>query len=107
MLVDFKGTSPQVRGPFNCVPSGAYAGACFAVLAMTDSAIPINGGCFRPIELRLPEGSIVNPREPAPVNSRTSTIKRIAGSIIGALAVYRALSTFLIRRATSRVDRWV
>ena len=69
VLVDFEGTSPQVRGPFNCVPSGAYAGAYFAVLAMTDSSIPINGGCFRPIELRLPEGSIVNPREPAPVNS--------------------------------------
>ena len=85
VLVDFEGTNPQVRGPFNCVPSGAYAGAYFAVLAMTDSSIPINGGCFRPIELRLPEGSIVNPREPAPVNSRTSTIKRIAGAIIGAL----------------------
>ena len=85
VLIDFEGTSPQVRGPFNCVPSGAHAGAYFAVIAMTDSSIPINGGCFRPIELRLPEGSIVNPREPAPVNSRTSTIKRIAGSIIGAL----------------------
>ena len=85
VVVDFEGTSPQVRGPFNCVPSGAYAGAYFAVLAMTDSSIPINGGCFRPIELRLPEGSLVNPREPAPVNSRTSTIKRIAGAIIGAL----------------------
>ena len=85
VLIDFEGTSPQVRGPFNCVPSGAHAGAYFAVIAMTDSSIPINGGCFRPIELRLPEGSIVNPREPAPVNARTSTIKRIAGSIIGAL----------------------
>ena len=85
VTVDFEGTSPQVRGPFNCVPSGACAGAYFAVLAMTDPSIPINGGCFRPIELRLPEGSLVNPREPAPVNSRTSTIKRIAGTIIGAL----------------------
>ena len=85
VTIDFEGTSPQVRGPFNCVPSGAYAGAYFAVLAMTDPATPINGGCFRPIELLLPEGSLVNPREPAPVNSRTSTIKRIAGTIIGAL----------------------
>ena len=85
VCIDFAGTSPQVRGPFNCVPSGACAGAWFAVLAMTDPAIPINGGCFRPIELRLPEGSLVNPREPAPVNSRTSTIKRIAGSVVGAL----------------------
>ena len=85
ILVDFDGTSPQVRGPFNCVPSGAHAGVYFAVLAMTDPSIPINGGCFRPIRLRLPEGSLVNPREPAPVNSRTSTIKRIAGSLVGAL----------------------
>ena len=54
VLIDFEGTSPQVRGPFNCVPSGAHAGAYFAVIAMTDSSIPINGGCFRPIELRLP-----------------------------------------------------
>ena len=44
VLIDFEGTNPQVRGPFNCVPSGAYAGAWFAVLAMTDSSIPINGG---------------------------------------------------------------
>ena len=85
ILVDFEGTSRQVRGPFNCVPSGACAGVYFAVLAMTQSTIPVNGGCFRPIELRLPEGSLVNPREPAPVNSRTSTIKRIASVVVGAL----------------------
>ena len=83
--IDFEGTSAQVRGPFNCVPSGAYAAAYFAVTAMTDPAIPTNGGCFRPIVLRLPSASIVNPVEPAPVNARTATIKRIAGCIIGAL----------------------
>ena len=85
ILVDFEGTSRQVRGPFNCVPSGACAGVYFSVLAMTDPSIPINGGCFRPVELRLPEGSLVNPVEPAPVNSRTSTIKRIASTVVGAL----------------------
>ena len=82
--VDFTGTSPQVRGPFNCVPSGSKAAACYAVRAITDPSIPTNGGCFRPIKLILPEGSIVNPREPAPVNARTATIKRITGSIIAA-----------------------
>ena len=83
--LDFAGSSQQVRGPFNCVPSGAHAAAYFALQALTDPDIPTNGGCFRPVNLSLPEGSIVNPREPAPVNSRTSTIKRIAGTIIGAL----------------------
>ena len=83
--VDFTGTSPQVRGPMNCVPSGSLAAACFAIRALTDPAIPTNAGCFRPISLHLPEGSLVNPVEPAPVNARTSTIKRITGSIISAL----------------------
>jgi N-methylhydantoinase B/oxoprolinase/acetone carboxylase alpha subunit len=84
--IDFTGTSKQVRGPMNCVPSGSLAAACFAIRAVTDPAIPTNAGCFRPISLHLPEGSLVNPVEPAPVNARTSTIKRITGSIIGALA---------------------
>ncbi len=86
MHIDFTGTSAQVRGPLNCVPSGSLAAACFAIRALTDPSIPTNAGCFRPITLHLPEGSLVNPREPAPVNARTSTIKRITGTIMGALA---------------------
>jgi N-methylhydantoinase B/oxoprolinase/acetone carboxylase alpha subunit len=86
ITIDFTGTDGQVRGPFNCMPSGSHAAAYFAVHAMTDPDIPTNGGCFRPIRLHLPEGSLVNPREPAPVNARTSTIKRISGCIVGALA---------------------
>lgn len=83
---DFEGTSPQVKGPLNCVPSGSLAAACFAVRALTDPTIATNGGCFRPIKLHLPKGTIVNPQEPAAVNARTSTIKRITGCMIGALA---------------------
>jgi N-methylhydantoinase B/oxoprolinase/acetone carboxylase alpha subunit len=83
---DFTGTSPQVKGPFNCVPSGSQAAAYFAVRALTDPSIPTNGGCFRSVSLTLPEGSIVNPRVPAPVNSRAVTIKLIANCMIGALS---------------------
>lgn len=82
---DFTGSSDQVRGPFNCVPSGSLAAACFAIRAITDPGIPTNAGCFRPITLNLPKGSIVNPVEPAAVNARTATIKRITGTILGAL----------------------
>lgn len=82
---DFTGSAPQVRGPFNCVPSGSLAAACYAVRAVTGPDIPTNAGCFRPISLTLPPGTIVNPLEPAPVNSRTATIKRITGCILGAL----------------------
>lgn len=85
MHVDFTGTSPQVAGPFNCVPSGALAAACYAIRIFTGPDIPTNGGCFRPITLHIPEGTIMNPIFPAPVNSRTSTIMRSATTLLGAL----------------------
>jgi N-methylhydantoinase B len=83
---DFTGTDPQLRGPLNCVPSGAYAAAYYAVRALTDAQIPTNGGCFRPVTLHLPEGSLVNPKAPAAVNARTATIKRICGAMVSAFA---------------------
>jgi N-methylhydantoinase B/oxoprolinase/acetone carboxylase alpha subunit len=83
---DLDGTSPQVKGPMNCVPSGSQAAAYYAVRVLTDPTIPTNGGCFRPVTLNLPVGSLANPIEPAPVNARTSTIKRIATSMVSALA---------------------
>lgn len=82
--VDFEGTSPQLKGPFNVVRSGSQAAAYFAVRALTDPSIPTNAGCFRPVTLHLPTGTLVNPQEPAPVGSRTATIKRITGCILGA-----------------------
>ena len=85
IYLDFTGTNKQVKGPFNLMPSGAYAAAYFSVHAMIDANVPVNGGCFRPISLKLPERSIVNPEEPAAVNARTSTMKRVAGCITSAL----------------------
>jgi len=83
---DLAGTDPQLKGPLNCVPSGSQAAAYFAVRVLTDATIPTNGGCFRPVTLKLPKGSLVNPEEPAPVNARTSTIKRIATCMVSAMA---------------------
>lgn len=82
---DFTGTSPQVRGPLNCVPTAAIAGAYYVVRTITDSTIPNNSGCYRPVHLHLPEGTVVNPRPPAAVNARTATIIRIADVLHGAL----------------------
>ena len=83
---DFAGTGPQTKGPLNTVKSGVQAAAYYAVRALTGSQIPTNGGCFRPVSFNLPEGTLVNPLEPAAVNARTATVIRIAGSMIHALA---------------------
>lgn len=82
---DFTGTSPQARGPINAVPAGALGAGFFAIKAITDSSIPNNGGCFRPLHFELPEASLVNPREPAPVSCRSVTLKAIVGCVLGAL----------------------
>lgn len=82
---DFTGTSAQVRGPLNCVPTAAIAGAYYVIRTITDATIPNNSGCYRPIHLHLPEGTVVNPRPPAAVNARTATIIRIADVLHGAL----------------------
>ena len=87
MTFDFTGTDPQLRGPCNSPKSGSFAAACFALRAVTDpdNTMPTNGGCFRPLSFVLPEGSLVNPQEPAPLGCRTLTIKRLSGCILGAL----------------------
>jgi N-methylhydantoinase B len=85
MTFDFTGTDPQVRGPFNSVPASTMSAVFYAVRAISDASVPNNGGCFRAVDAVLPEGTIVNPRPPAPVSCRTATIKRIADTILGAL----------------------
>jgi N-methylhydantoinase B len=85
MLFDFTGTDGQVRGPFNSVPASTMSAVYYAVRAISDASIPNNGGCFRAVDAVLPEGTLVNPRPPAPVSCRTATIKRIADTILGAL----------------------
>jgi N-methylhydantoinase B len=85
MTFDFTGSDAQVRGPFNSVPASTLSALYYAVRAISDPSVPNNGGCFRAVEAVLPEGSVVNPRPPAPVSCRTATIKRIADTILGAL----------------------
>ena len=84
--VDFTGTDPQVAGPINSVPAATLSTVYYVVRAITDPDIPNNAGCYEPVSVTMPEGSLVNPRPPAPVNARTVTLKRIVDALQGALA---------------------
>jgi N-methylhydantoinase B len=83
--VDFTGTAAQVAGPINAPWSGGAGSAYFALRCVTDPAIPNNQGCYRPIEVVIPEGTLLNPRHPAPVAIRAHTLKRAADAVLGAL----------------------
>ena len=83
--IDFTGTADQVAGPINAPWSGGAGSAYFAMRCVTDPTIPNNQGCYRPIEVVIPEGTLLNPRHPAPVAIRAHTLKRAADTVLGAL----------------------
>jgi len=83
---DYTGSGAQTRGPVNSVPSNALAPAYYWVKAITDPTIPNNSGCARMLHFVLPEGSVVNPRHPAPVSARGATMIRMNDVVQGALA---------------------
>ncbi len=85
LVADFAGTAPQTAGPVNAAPSGLLA-AAFAVLRRLAPEAPANAGMLELLDLRLPEGSVVNPRFPAPVNARTATVKLACNAMLTALA---------------------
>jgi N-methylhydantoinase B len=85
LAVDFAGSAPQTAGPVNAAPSGLLA-AGFALLRRIAPEAPANHGLLDLLDLRLPEGSVVNPRFPAPVNARTATVKLATNALFAALA---------------------
>jgi N-methylhydantoinase B len=82
--IDFAGSSPQLKGPFNCSLSSVQAACYCAVRYMVDPAILQNEGCYRPVTIHLPEGSVVSPKKPAPLSGRFHTLERIATTIVQA-----------------------
>ena len=84
--VDFAGTSDQLPGNFNAPVSVVRAAVLYVVRTLIDDAIPMNEGCLRPIEIRVPEGSMLRPRHPAAVvagNVETSQV--VTDALFGAL----------------------
>jgi N-methylhydantoinase B len=86
-LLDYGGTSAQLTAPLNAVLGVTLSGVHYALRAVTDSTIPMNEGCFRPVEVRVPEGTLLNPRRPAPVSGgNVETSMRNAEVVLEALA---------------------
>jgi 5-oxoprolinase (ATP-hydrolysing) len=75
--VDFTGTSGQQPNNFNAPYSICRAATLYVFRTLLDDAIPLNDGCMRPLTLKVPEGSMLNPRYPAAVvagNVETSQV---------------------------------
>jgi N-methylhydantoinase B len=83
--VDFEGTAPQTDGPINAVLAVTSSATFYAVRCVTDPDIPPNHGCYRPITIDAPEGSLVNPEPPAAVvGGNLETSQRVTDVVLGA-----------------------
>jgi N-methylhydantoinase B len=86
VIIDFTGSSPQVPGTVNAGYAVTEGGALIALKAILDPSSPVNGGCFRPVEFIIPEGTIVNPKPDAPIGAHGEIRKRALSVVMGALA---------------------
>jgi N-methylhydantoinase B len=92
IVADFAGTSLQVNRGINVVYNYTFSWAMFALKAMLAPDLPLNEGYMRPIDIRVPEGCILNACYPAPVGSRHLTGRNAA------FAVFLAFSQFAPER---------
>lgn len=84
--VDFTGTDRQAKGAINAATSQTMSGVMFALRCLIDPTIPLNDGCYAPVKVILPPGTLVNPNMPAAVNSRIATIGATIDAILDAMS---------------------
>lgn len=86
ILFDFSGSDPQRKGNVNAPFSITTAGVYYVIRLLTGRDVPTNWGCFQPVEISAPKGSVVNPDFRAATSSaNTETSQRIVDVILGAL----------------------
>ena len=89
--VDFTGTSAQLNNNFNAPSAVCKAAVLYVFRTLVKDDIPMNQGCLKPIELIIPEGSMLNPAYPAAVVAgNVETSQWIVNALYGALGVCAA-----------------
>jgi N-methylhydantoinase B len=87
VIVDYEGTCDQVKSNVNCPFASTVAAGLSCVKAvLTSPDIPFNEGSKRPIIVKAPLGSLLNPRRPAPVRARMLSAYRAYNAAMKALS---------------------
>ncbi len=84
--VDFTGTSPVMKNNFNAPEPVTRAAVLYAFRVMVEDMIPMNAGCLRPINIVIPEGSMLKPAYPAAVVAgNVETSQHVTNALFGAM----------------------
>lgn len=86
LTVDFTGTAPQVRTHLNAPYASVVSGTLAALKSfLTGDDVPFNEGAARAVSIEVPEGTLLNPRFPAPVRARMEATYRAYDAVLKAL----------------------
>jgi len=86
-VVDFRGSSPQVKGSLNAVYAITLSAVYYVIRCLIGLDVPNNAGCLVPIQVIAPPGTVVNALPPAPVaGGNVETSQRIVDVLLGAMA---------------------
>ena len=89
--IDFSGTSAQLPDNFNAPAAVCMAAVLYVFRTLVDDEIPLNAGCLKPLEVVIPEGSMLRPRYPAAVVAgNVETSQCVTDALYGALGVMAA-----------------
>jgi 5-oxoprolinase (ATP-hydrolysing) len=89
--IDFTGSSPQLANNFNAPSAVCMAAVLYVFRTLVDDDIPLNAGCLKPLQVIIPEGSMLRPRYPAAVVAgNVETSQCVTDALYGALGVMAA-----------------
>lgn len=84
--VDYTGSSPQVRAAINSTLSYTKSCTYLSIRCALKGDVPNNAGVFRCVDIHVPNGTVLNPNEPAAVAARALTGYRVFDAMLGALS---------------------
>ncbi len=86
LAIDFTGSSAQRPNGLNNPFASTISMTHYAVKVVFTPDLPQNEGCNRPVRIIIPEGTILNPKEPAAVSVRHLTQQAVADVVLKALS---------------------
>ncbi len=86
LVVDFEGTGPESGGNLNAPRAVTIAAVLYVMRCLVGESIPLNSGCLRPVEVRIPEGCLLSPGpDRAVAGGNVETSQRVVDVLLGAL----------------------
>jgi N-methylhydantoinase B len=86
LAIDFSEMNPQTPSPINCGRSGGIAVARVAFKCLTSPDLDVNEGCFRALDVVLPEGTMLSARPPAALGLWSIAMPTVIDTILKAMA---------------------